>query len=266
MRVPAVHHRVAEPVVHERRLAVVLHPADRLHRLDAVQRLLYQLERDLALLDVADVAVVQRVEVRDVHQVLDHAAGSSPAPAPGRTCACAIRRLRAPACAAAPLAELCAGSPGQTQARPSCSTSGNGRSFARVGNRQVELRRDAHAVAGAVIAEAVVGALEHAVGEHPAFRERHALVHAAVVEGASLPSAVRQSSTGRLHRRRPLGSFTGKSCERPATYQAFSTNVFTGIAISYSRGMAACFTSFCHSARSSRLISKSRSGVDPAAA
>src|SRR5207248_4899971 len=38
---------------------------------------------------------------------------------------------------------------------------------------QVELRWDAHAVARGVVAEAVVGALEHAVGKDFAFRERH---------------------------------------------------------------------------------------------
>src|SRR5256885_480087 len=64
MGVPAVDHRVAEPVGHERRLLVALHAPDSLHGRHAVQRFLDQLYRDLALLDVADVAVVQRVEMR----------------------------------------------------------------------------------------------------------------------------------------------------------------------------------------------------------
>jgi hypothetical protein len=68
---PAVHDRDAPPLDHERRLPVALHAADRLHSRRSPQRFLHQLDRDLALLDVADVAVVQRIEVRDVHQILD---------------------------------------------------------------------------------------------------------------------------------------------------------------------------------------------------
>src|SRR5216684_8460820 len=48
---------------------------------------------------------------------------------------------------------------------------------------------------------------------------------------ASLPPAVRHTRTGRAQIFRPLGWLTGNSCERPATYQAFSTKVLRGIGL-----------------------------------
>ena len=194
--VPAVDHRVAEPVGHEGWLLVALHAADRLHRRHAVQRFLDQLYRDLALLDVADVAVVQRVEMRDVHQVLDeqrvvrrhvhrveHVRLPFPAGELGRR-----RRHRS-------AAERRVAHPDPGEAV--LLDDGKWTKFCARRDRQVELRRDAHAVARGVVAEPVVRALEHAVGEDFAFRERHALVHAAIVERGELAAG------GAPHQDRP---------------------------------------------------------------
>ena len=170
VRMPAVHHRDAPPLDHERRLLVALHAADRLHRGRSPQRFLDQLDRDLALLDVADVAVVQRVEVRDVEQVLDqqdvvrrHVHRIEHVRLPGR--AAQLRRARR--LHLADLRRIAGPDPHQAvlldrRERPQL---GLGR------DRQVELRGDAYALARGLVAEAVIGAFEHAVREHATFRE-----------------------------------------------------------------------------------------------
>src|SRR5204862_5767296 len=82
-------------------------------------------------------------------------------------------------------------------------------------DRQVELRRDANAVARAVVAEAVIGALEHAVGEHPTLGERHALVAAAVVERHDLAIASAPDQPRPAADLQPLRLVGGKLARAP---------------------------------------------------
>jgi hypothetical protein len=83
------------------------------------------------------------------------------------------------------------------------------------GNRQIELRWNAHAMTRRVVTEAVVRALENPVGENLSLGERHAFVHAAIVERddatlARTPHEHRPS--GNLE---PLGLIDGKFARTP---------------------------------------------------
>src|SRR6516225_5782061 len=72
-----------------------------------------------------------------------------------------------------------AGSPDQTQTRPSCSMTGNGRSRAAGGMWPSGC---AHALTGRVVAQTMIGAFEQTALDEPPLRQRHPLVAAALVE------------------------------------------------------------------------------------
>ena len=200
MRVVAIDHVVAEPVGEERRLPVALDLADGLHVTVSVHLALLQLHRDPAVGGVADVAVVQRVEMRDVEQILDqqqvvgghlHGAGADRFMAVVGDLGGA-RRLRV--------------MPSLRIARPDPDHAvllddREGPELRLRGDRAVRMRGDRHAGSARVVAQAVIGAFESAVVEHPALGERHALVRAAVVEGAdrAVPRAPEQDRTPRDH-------------------------------------------------------------------
>ena len=181
VRMDAVHDFVSEPVDEKRRVLVIVDLAQGLDRWIAFDFLLDELDRDLAVREIADVAVVQRIEMRDVEQVLDEEpvirrdldrrtgiAFEVLVDELGRA-----RRTR--------LAHAVRGA----RPHPHDAVLLDHRIGFQLGarrNRLLALRGNHHALTVPVVGEAVIGALQVAVRKDFSARERHALVHAAVVE------------------------------------------------------------------------------------
>ena len=182
MGVVTVDDVVPEPVGEERRLPVVFDLPDGLHVPVPVLLALDQLHRDPAVGGVADVAVVQRVEVRNVEEVLDqqqvvgrhlHRTGAD-------RLVCVVGDLGSPRWLRfVPALRIPRPDPHHAVALDH----GEGPELRVLGDGAVGMGRHRHASALRVVAQAVVGAFEGAVVEHPALGERHALVCAPVVEG-----------------------------------------------------------------------------------
>ena len=201
---------VAEPVGQERRLGVVLDLADGLHEPVAVDLALDHLHRDSAVGLVADVAVMQRVEVRDVEEVLDqqqvvgrhlHGAGTDRIPGVVGDLGGA-RRARV-------VLALRVARPDPHQ--PVLLDHGERPEPRLPRDRSIRMRRDRHTVSVRFVAQAVVRTLQRAVVEHPSLGERHPLVRTPVVVRTDRPVARTPEED------RPAGNGVPVQARRPRT-------------------------------------------------
>jgi hypothetical protein len=147
----------------------------------AVVRPLLELNRDAAVLDITDIAVVQRVEMRDVEQVLDQqqrVGRHRHRPCIGRF----PRRIGDLRNARRPNRQRFGGlsRPNPDEAVLLYDRERPQPGFSR--DVAVGMRRHPDALAGRVVAQAMIGAFEQTAFDEPALRQWHPFVAAALVE------------------------------------------------------------------------------------
>ncbi len=226
MRVMPVDGVVVEPVHEIRRLRVVADLANR-HRVSiAVDLAFLELDRNAAVGDVSDIAVVKRIEMRDVQQVLDqkdvvgrhvHRTDDFSAPFVGADLGQARRPARF-------------GGGDIAGPQPDDPVLLDDREWAHDGlrrDRSGRVRRDHHALAGHVVAQAVVRTFERAVVHQPAFGEREPLVSAPVIVGDHR-ALLRSPGDDRLPRDDVTGQFPGREIRRRADHVPAVANAGVG--------------------------------------
>jgi len=182
MSVLAIDRVVVKPIHQIRRLLVILCLADGLDEFIAVDLAFVQVDRNAAVRDIADIAVMQWIEVRDVEKVLDQKEiiGTNIHGTDHNGFPIVRPRLRCPRRLA--LLAFC----GIARPDPDEAVLLDNREWSDLGlwrNRAGGVRWDHHAFAAHVIAQTMVGAFECAVLHEPSLGQRKAFVGAAVVIG-----------------------------------------------------------------------------------